>query len=1475
MTETYPTLAQCALVAAAFKVLLFPAYKSTDFEVHRNWLAITDSLPLSEWYFEDTSEWTLDYPPFFAYFEWVLAQIARLADPLMLRLYNLGYDSWETVYFQRTTVIITELLLVYVLQLYIDSTPLSSKRAAQAAALSIVLSPGLFMIDHIHFQYNGFMYGILVWSLVLARRKSTLLGSGLVFAALLCFKHIHLYLAPAWFVYLLRTYCLSAKSIFRIRFFNCVKLGGGIAAVFAAAFGPFAAIGKDQIPQIFSRLFPFSRGLCHAYWAPNVWALYSLADRILIHLAPRLGLTIRAEALKSVTRGLVGDSTFAVLPEISPRICFLLTLFFQVLPLIKLFLSPSWENFVGAVTLCGYASFLFGWHVHEKAILLVIIPFTLIAIRDRRHLGAFRPLAVAGHVSLFPLLFTPAEFPLKTIYTVVWLVLFLMAFDRLTPASDKPRIFLLDRFSTLYIAVSIPLIVYSSLLHQIMFGDSFQFLPLMFTSSYTAIGVIGSWLGYMVLFKRKPVQFLPPLIVDDEDVEVWHIPQTGEVFASYEEYLTRMDFYNQRRFNDQITGHSGLTFFEAYKSELTGGREVEATFPEALKGPILRKVQFQTISRLDNLVDKIFDEFKQEFFPGERVTVTTHVGDRVHGLVRDKMAFGPRVLPDGTRSLPTTRYHVTFKDSGGEAMVTDEHICRERGVFTKAMLRSFIKKTVSREAWNGAPWLVKHECAEQYQIDTRIPPHLLHDTKIMERKQLQAQKRASLPHDFNGINANLHQGPVRLPELKPAPKAHKVKPGQNGHGTKGPLPEHIKDGDHHHNILQMHDQRHQVREPTPPPPPPPPPKYPIEDLQLEPRSGMVRPSLKFMCKDPPMHADPIDPLYEDIEMNSVGYFLETWDTLNVYCEIFTLDSFTFDDFVESMLVTSEHVRPQLLDEIHCSVLKVLVDSESDGGRVRINLPELDEDGSDEDEDDENAKSEEPEPEPKPVGRATRSSLAKLEAERLAAEAAAAEEESLRAELATKHRAEELMQDYDWIDHLRKRDFANGAWLRIMVGLFYQLSKGERHQKVCEHLLLQLVPPDVEPTQETVQQQYAIMDVNSRIQALQIICMLTMETKAVRGYMEDCAETMTKYRKDKIEWQRQKRQAIEELRPLNEQRKILLPDNMPPSPARNENGDLKQVDGDESTIDREEDGDESLADAAKRKRRRQSDKQRKHEQEQERKAKEKAQKEAAKLPPGQSKQFVKLLKDIQKKEDVIKKCEEEIAIIENDLREADCPRTRVMGKDRFWNRYYWFERNGMPYAGLPDSSTASAGYANGCVWVQGPDDIEREGYIEVPLQLQTEYQAKFGMTIPERKSLEEGKTSLFTARQWGYISEPEHLDELIRWLDPRGFNESKLRKELVTFRDKMITNMENRKKYMGSAGEKDRKDDTKRTSHRIRDKTPESRNYRCLQWENTMALENLGHLHSDPPPPPRARKQTKKREAIQEAGPAPAMKTRRR
>ncbi|KAK6850194.1 hypothetical protein PG995_014027 [Apiospora arundinis] len=295
----------------------------------------------------------------------------------------------------------------------------------------------------------------------------------------------------------------------------------------------------------------------------------------------------------------------------------------------------------------------------------------------------------------------------------------------------------------------------------------------------------------MVLFKRKPVQLLETPNIQDESTEVWHIAQTGEIFTSYEEYLNRLDFYLQPRFICQITGHSGLTFFAALQSELAGAQEVDQAFPEAIKGPVLRRIQFQTLSRIDHLVDMIYEEFKDDYYPGEPVTIHLMNGERVTGVVRDKTRFGSRLAPDGTLIPPYIRYMASIDGRPNEeAVVDDKHCHRDKKAFTKSVIRSFIKKTVTREAWNGAPWLVKHDVAQQYHIDTRVPPHLRYDTKLLERKQNQAQKKAHNPNHWpemtNG-NGSVHNlGPARLPELKPAPKSHTTKVPKHSHGHPSP-----------------------------------------------------------------------------------------------------------------------------------------------------------------------------------------------------------------------------------------------------------------------------------------------------------------------------------------------------------------------------------------------------------------------------------------------------------------------------------------------------------------------------------------------------------------------------------------------------------------------------------------------------------------------------------------------------------------
>ncbi|OOO12058.1 Glycosyl transferase, ALG6/ALG8 [Aspergillus oryzae] len=1430
MADLYPSLAQCAIVATAFKILLFPAYKSTDFEVHRNWLAITHSLPVKEWYYEKTSEWTLDYPPFFAAFEWLLSQVAQYADPAMLTVKNLNYDSWQTIYFQRATVIISELVLVFALNRFIKSAPQSNKHLAHISSLSILLSPGLLIIDHIHFQYNGFMYGVLILSIVLARKQSTLLYSGITFAILLCMKHIHLYLSLAYFVYLLRTYCLDPKSVFRPRFGNIFKLGLGVISVFAVAFGPF--IYWNQLLQLKDRLFPFSRGLCHAYWAPNIWAMYSFVDRALILLAPRLGLSINEEALTSVTRGLVGDTSFAVLPEVTKEHTFALTFLFQLLPLIKLWRSPGdWDVFVGAITLCGYASFLFGWHVHEKAVLLIIIPFSLIALRDRRYFSAFRSLAIAGHVSLFPLLFTAAEFPIKTVYTVFWLVLFLFVFEQVAPVPERPRIFpIVDRFSLLYLAVAIPLIIYCSLLHQLIFGlERYEFLPLMFMSSYSALGV------------------------------VWVIPETNEVFTQYEPYLQRMDFYKQRRFICEITGHSGLTFFEALRSELEESREVNNTFPDALKEPILRRIQFSTVSRVDNLVDEIYEEFKQDFYPGEPVLILLDDNTRLHGMIRDKANFAEQLHPDGTVKSPAyATYLVKVLDRPNEeALLDQEHITRDRKTFTKQMLRAFIKNNVTRESWNGAPWLVKPSIAEEYRIPTEVPKHLQYGAKVAEKK---AMKKAD-QEGFFGFFAS-----QQLPELKPAVKGQKSKLSQQDlarskeaqfleyqrslNGNPSFVVSSKTTGAARSSKSQDTEKKSQtataviVKTETPRPPSPPPIKYPIEDLDIAPdrEKKKQRPTLTFLKVDETDSPDDEDLLHDDIDMKSVGLLLETWNTLNVYCEVFQLDSFTFDDFLQAMRFSSEDVDCELFVEVHCAVLKKLVNSEKDeNGAVQISLPDLPADDSESDEEDQEEEVEEtPEPEPVVTRMTTRSSLAKAEAENLKAQANRSRSNSVEVKI---HRAAEMFGDYGWIDRLRKRDFRNGGWELVMVGLLHQLSARPRMEKVCNDILKHLAPLDAEPTQDTAQRQYATLDINLRVKALQIICMLSLDTKAIRNYLEECSNQMTEFRKEKIEYQKARKAGLEELRRLHQERKALQPEpEKSPSPAPElealEDSKMTGVDVESDQVADTEEEEEVPQRSLRGGLDRVLERKRKHEEEQKRKE------QLAKQPKG-TKQYQRVLKKIDEQKANIEKLEEKIDVVDNDLREADCPRTRCLGKDRFCNRYWWFERNAMPYGGMPNSSTAEAQFANGRLWVQGPDEMERVGFIDVPEDQKKQYQKEFHTTPADRKKAEEGPTRLSNADEWGYYDDPDAVDKLIDWLDPRGNRELRLRKELLLHRDNIVKYMRFRAEYLAQTAERADSEEMPTKRMTTRNKTyVDDHKHRCLSWHNTTAMSENGHLHID-------------------------------
>ncbi|GAA6023965.1 hypothetical protein JCM11491_003217 [Sporobolomyces phaffii] len=358
--------------SVGLKLVLFSAYRSTDFEVHRNWLAITHSLPITQWYYDATSEWTLDYPPFFAYFERALSRFAYLVDPDIVRLDNLGYSAPTAVAFQRATVLLSELVLVVAVLRWARTTPSPDSTTAFAIAASLLFHPALVIVDHIHFQYNGFLLGILLWSLIAAQQNNLYLCAGL-FATLLNFKHIFIYLAPPFLVFLFRRHCFPPGGRFQLD--RLVELGFIVVAICGLSFGPFVvAGGVAQLEQIVARLFPFQRGLNHAYWAGNVWALVSAADRVLVKYLVSRGVPIAPDALASSSRGLIGSTTFGVLPTVGPSTTFVITAAFVSTYLVKLWCHPTYTKFLDAVVLSAMTSFLWGWHVHEKAVLLFLVP---------------------------------------------------------------------------------------------------------------------------------------------------------------------------------------------------------------------------------------------------------------------------------------------------------------------------------------------------------------------------------------------------------------------------------------------------------------------------------------------------------------------------------------------------------------------------------------------------------------------------------------------------------------------------------------------------------------------------------------------------------------------------------------------------------------------------------------------------------------------------------------------------------------------------------------------------------------------------------------------------------------------------------------------------------------------------------------------------------------------------------------------
>ncbi|KAI7862790.1 glucosyltransferase required for N-linked glycosylation pathway [Spinellus fusiger] len=338
-----------------------------DYEAQRHWMELTLHLPTQEWYTHALEWWGLDYPPLTAYHSWLCGYIGSFLNSSWFDLYtSRGLESPESKLFMRATVFVSEMVIYMPAVLVYCQTQYGNKDIYQKhiAAVLILMQPCLLLIDHGHFQFNSVMLGFTLWALNAFLTGYPVLGA-MLFCASLGFKQMALYYSPAVFAFLL-SHCFREGGC--VLFF---KLGLTVIVTLGVVFSPWLS-SWEALTQVFTRLFPVARGLFEDK-VGNVWCTLNIVIKL------RHVLSLQATVHLSLV------ATLVVVFPIS----------------VHLGLSPSPKRLMYALINCSLAFYLFSFQVHEKSILLPVLPVTLLVLEDPQAVCLFVNVAM---FSMFPLL---------------------------------------------------------------------------------------------------------------------------------------------------------------------------------------------------------------------------------------------------------------------------------------------------------------------------------------------------------------------------------------------------------------------------------------------------------------------------------------------------------------------------------------------------------------------------------------------------------------------------------------------------------------------------------------------------------------------------------------------------------------------------------------------------------------------------------------------------------------------------------------------------------------------------------------------------------------------------------------------------------------------------------------------------------------------------------------------------------------
>ncbi|EQL00201.1 glycosyltransferase family 57 protein [Ophiocordyceps sinensis CO18] len=388
-----------------------------DYEAQRHWMEVTTNLPVSQWYFHDLQWWGLDYPPLTAYHSWIMGKAGALFNPAWFALFtSRGCHDPTLKVFMRATVIASEYLI------YMPAAVVFVRRfgrlngiatwTSSVALVAFLMQPATILIDHVHFQYNTVMLGLVIASMnsMLAERYKT---SAVLFVAALGFKQMALYYAFSVFAFLLGKCVFPRVSPARLFGIALATTLSFVVLVLPLILGtlydkyrgidsrleldspppplpffPFLVDYLDtqsvfyavieQIIQMVHRIFPFSRGLFEGKVA-NFWC------------AANIVVKLRNWSPGMLQRASLGATLLSIVP-----------------PNLILFLRPRKTTIPLAFAATAWGFFLFSYQVHEKSVLLPLMPMTLLLAGRHGLSGEVRAWVgfanLLGAWTMFPLL---------------------------------------------------------------------------------------------------------------------------------------------------------------------------------------------------------------------------------------------------------------------------------------------------------------------------------------------------------------------------------------------------------------------------------------------------------------------------------------------------------------------------------------------------------------------------------------------------------------------------------------------------------------------------------------------------------------------------------------------------------------------------------------------------------------------------------------------------------------------------------------------------------------------------------------------------------------------------------------------------------------------------------------------------------------------------------------------------------------